>query len=1287
MAIESSNSTWTARLIEGALRQRLIVVLLTLAVIVWGVFVSPIDVGWEGEGDPVPVDAIPDLGENQQIVFTEWPGRSPQDIEDQITYPLTTALLGVPGVETIRSSSMFGFSSIYVIFEEDAEYYWTRARLVERLASLPGGLLPEGVAPQLGPDATALGQVFWYTLEGRTPEGEPAGGWSLEELRTLQDFTVRYALSSAPGVAEVASIGGHVREYQVEVDPARLRAYDVTLAQVANAVRQSNSEVGARTTEINGVEYLIRGVGYVENLEDIEAAPVVTRDSVTVTVGEVARVTSGPGIRRGALTRGGVEAVGGVVTARYGANPKQVVDQVKASIDEVQRALPRRTLEDGTVSQVTIVPFYDRSELIERTLGTLSLALYQQILITVLVVMLMMLHLRAGLLVSSLLPLAVLMTFVAMKYTGVDANVVALAGIAIAIGTMVDMGIVMTENIAQHLDDAPEGEDRLRVIGRGASEVAPAILTAITTTVVSFLPVFMLTGQEGKLFTPLAFTKTYALVASLIIALFVIPTAASWVLGVRARSLRSRFILGLAAAVGALAVAIWAHVGVGLALLLSALAWLVDDMLDAKKVWRDTREHRWARRALRWAGLVAVVVVVSWLLATSWMPLGAGKGMAPNLIVVLAVVGWVLGSFMLFRVAYPTMLRWILAHKGLFLALPAMVVVLGLTIWLGFAATFGWLPDGAQRSAPGQWMHHAFPGLEREFMPDLDEGTFLYMPSTMPHGSLGEARDMLQSLDLLFETVPEVEYSVGKLGRAESALDPAPVAMVETIIEYKPEYRLDAQGRRLRFKVDGQGEFVRDEQGELIEDPDGRPFRQWRDEIRRPEDIWDELVDVARHVPGLTTAPLLQPISTRLVMLQSGIRAPMAVRLQGDELEDLADAALKIQEILREHPLVNQGAVNADRPVGKPYLVIEPERRELTRYGVSMEAFQQVVEAAIGGASVGQTVEGRERFAMRVRYPRELRDDPQTISRILVATPSGAQVPLGQLASIRYERGPEMIRSENSALVAYVMFDAAEGTSEVSVVESVRARLDDLQASGELELAEGVRLSFAGSYENSLRAEARLRILVPLILLIIALLIYLQFRSLWTALTIFSGIAVAFGGGFMLIWLYGQSWFLDVSIFGASLREIFQIEPMNLSVAVWVGFIALFGIAADDGVVMATYLKQRFDEGKSGTVDEVRERVVEAGLRRIRPCLMTTATTVLALLPVLTSYGTGADVMIPMAVPAVGGMTIALLTLFVVPTLYCAVEEGRLRLQDLNAAPEDGDVVPASMSVEDELTD
>jgi copper/silver efflux system protein len=1207
-----------------ALGQKFVIFVLLFLVMGWGVYVSPFpwDIGIER--DPVAVDAIPDIGENQQIVFAAWPGRSPQDMEDQVTYPLTVALQGIPEVKTIRSFSMLGFSSIYIIFNEGVDFYWTRARIVEKLASLPPNTVPDGVFPQLGPDATALGQIFWYTLEGRDPQGNPAGGWDLDELRSMQDFIVRYALASAEGVSEVASIGGFVREYQVDVDPIALRGYGVTLEEVQMAVMRSNAEVGARTTEMNGVEYLIRGVGFLRGVEDIEESVVKVVDDAPVRIRDVARVSLGPAYRGGALTRGGVEAVGGVVVARYGANPRQVIDNVKMAIEEVQLALPSRVLEDGTVSKVTIVPFYDRTELIERTLGTLNTALYQQILITILVVLLLMLHLRSSLLVSVLLPVAVLVTFVAMKYTGVDANVVALAGIAIAIGTMVDMGIIMTENIVQHLDadEAANGDegDRLAAVRRGAGEVAPAILTALATTVISFLPVFMLTGQEGKLFSPLAFTKTYALLASLVIAVLVIPPLAYLLIGVRLapKRLRKRLRASKAATLG------------------------------------------------RPAALVATAVaalIVGVLLTLSWLPLGPQAGVTRNLIFVGVIIGGLLTLFWVFRLLYERILRWVLAHKLLFMTLPTVIVLAGFSIWLGFGKVFGWMPESFHRSAIGQYLHHEMPGLNREFMPHLDEGTFLYMPSTMPHASIGEAIDMVRQLDLLFETVPEVEYSVGKIGRAESPLDPAPVAMVETVIEYKPEYVVDALGRRLRFRVDASGEFVRDDRGELIEDPRGIPYRNWRDEIRRPEDIWDELVRVGSKLPGMTTAPLLQPISTRIVMLQSGIRAPMAVRLRGPNLESLGQAALAIQELLREHPMVNHHAVNADRPVGKPYLEIRPERAALARYGITMEAFQNVVDVAIGGRALTQTVEGRERYAVRVRYPRELRDVPERIEEILLTAAGGAQIPLGEVATIEYLRGPDMIRSENASLVTYVMFDGKAGFGEVDVVDAVRQSLEHAIGRGELELASGISYSFAGSYENSVRAEKRLRILIPIVLLVIFMLIYMQFRSGTTAFIIFSSIAVAFGGGFMIIWLYGQPWFLDVSFLGANMRDVFQIGSINLSVAVWVGFIALFGIAADDGVVMATYLKQRFEEGKSDTIEAVRNRVVEAGQRRIRPCLMTTATTILALLPVLTSYGTGADVMIPMALPAVGGMAIALITLFVVPSLYCAVEELKVRLQ------------------------
>ncbi|MGB0258803.1 MAG: efflux RND transporter permease subunit, partial [Coraliomargarita sp.] len=522
-------------LIRFCLENKLVVVLFTILLLLWGFMVAPFD--WESDilpRDPVPVDAIPDIGENQQIVFTEWMGRSPQDIEDQITYPLTTALLGLPEVKTIRSYSMFGFSSIYVIFKDDAEFYWARSRILEKLNSLPSGTLPQGVSPQLGPDATALGQVYWYTLEGMSPDGKPTGGWDLHELRSTQDWYVRYALQGVDGVAEVASIGGFVKEYQINVDPDALRSYGITLHEVFDAVRGSNLDVGARTIEINAVEYVVRGLGFIENLDDLRKTVITQRDNVPITLEQIAEVEFGPALRRGALDKAGAEAVGGVVVTRYGENPLEVIKRVKEKIEAISPGLPKKTLEDGTVSQVEIVPFYDRTGLIYETLGTLENAVRQQILVTIIVVIVMVLHLRSASLISGVLPLAVLFSFIGMKLFGVDANVVALSGIAIAIGTIVDMGVVLVENILKHIDEAPPEENRLEVVYRACSEVGGAVTTAVLTTIISFLPVFTMEAAEGKLFQPLAYTKTFALIGSIVVALTVIPPLAHWVLARKA---------------------------------------------------------------------------------------------------------------------------------------------------------------------------------------------------------------------------------------------------------------------------------------------------------------------------------------------------------------------------------------------------------------------------------------------------------------------------------------------------------------------------------------------------------------------------------------------------------------------------------------------------------------------------------------------------------------------------------------------------------------------------------
>ncbi len=1329
-------------MLDGVIRffleQKLVVALLVLLIVGWGVAVAPFDwkLGWLPR-NPVPVDAIPNLGENQQIIFTDWPGRSPQDVEDQVTYPLTVSLLGVPGVKEVRSLSMFGFSTISLIFEEDVAFYWSRGRIIEKLNALPAGVLPAGVQPALGPDATALGQVFWYTLEGRDDAGRPAGGWDLHELRSVQDWHVRYGLLAAEGISEVASIGGFVREYQVDADPDAMRAYGVTLDQVIDAVGKSNIDIGARVTEVNRVEYVLRGVGFVKDVADLEDAVVTTGENyVPIRVRDVARVGLGPAERRGALTHSGAEAVGGVVVVREGFNPLEAIGNVKARIDEISPGLPAKVVIDWsritpdgverfardrgfdahgdtdaaldqeawlawvrahpddrpdwiTVSQLHIVPFYDRTGLIHETLGTLNDAIVQQILVTVIVVIAMVLHLRSSIVISAMLPLAVLICFIFMKLFGVDSNVVALAGIAIAIGTIVDMGIIITENVLKHLKEAAPDASRLQVVYRATSEVGSAILTAIATTVISFLPVFTMTGAEGKMFAPLAYTKTFALIGSVLTALLVVPAVVHVLVAgrVASRGLRRAWLSGLGvAAVAAILVA--AARGWGWALLAGALLLtfviyhlLEEDLPALMRVVYPRRAdaaQRLAgrmRRAATWVASAIALIVVGWILTTVWEPLGPERGFARNAIFVTVLVGGLLGLFAAFQFVYGPLLRFFLDHKALFLAFPIVLVTLGACVWLGFDRVFGFIPAAGQRvgidprtirtSGPWVWAAHEFPGLGREFMPPLDEGSFLWMPTTMPHASIGEALEVLAYQDMAIAAVPEVESVTGKIGRAESALDPAPISMIETVINYKPQYITDDAGRRINFKYDRQrGEFVRDELGELIRDTSGggRPFRQWRDHIRTPQDIWNEIV-AAAQLPGTTSAPKLQPIETRLVMLQTGMRAAMGIKLRAPDLDTLDRMAVELERLVRQVPSVNPATVNADRVVGKPYFEIHIDRQAIARYGLNIADVQRVIGAAVGGETITTTVEGRQRYPVRVRYPRELRDDPEALRRILVPASDGTQIPLGELAQIRYTRGPQMIRSEDTFLTAYVTFAQQPGLAEVDVVEQVQDYLRAKVASGALTVPTGVSWRFAGNYEHQLRAARTLGVVLPASLLIIFLILYFQFRSVATTSIVFIGIAVAWAGGFVMIYFYGQDWFANFDVFGVNMRQLFQLHAINLSVAVWVGFLALFGIASDDGVVMATYLKQSFDQRRTTTVPELRAATVAAGLRRVRPCLMTSATTILALLPVLTSTGRGADIMVPMAIPSVGGMSLALLTMFTVPVLFCLIEEIKLKLR------------------------
>lgn len=1024
------------KLIEWCLKNRFVVLVFTGVVILWGMYAI----------NRVPVDAIPDIGENQQIIFVDWPGRDAQTIEDQITYPLTTRLFGIPGVKTIRASSAFGFSMVYVIFHDWVDFYWARSRILEKLQQAQE-FLPKGVTPVLGPDATGLGQVFWYTVEG--------DGYNLQELRTLQDWYIRYQLNSVEGVSEVASVGGFVKQYQIDIDPNKLLIYGVKLGEVFNAVRNSNIDVGAKVIEKGGMEFIIRGVGFIKKVEDIENIVVGSYNGTPVYIRNIAKVQLGPEFRRGVLDKAGKEVVGGVVIVRYKENPLSVIKRVKQRIKEIELGLPKG---------VRIVPFYDRTELIKRTINTLRDTLILEIIITIITVIIFINHFRTSLIISFTLPLAVLIAFIVMYYLKVDSNIMSLSGIAIAIGTLVDMGIVMSENSYRHLVLDGGKRPRLEVIFEAAKEVGPAVITAILTTVVSFLPVFALEAQEGKLFKPLAYTKTFALLASVFIALTLIPVLCFYLL-------RGKLI--------------------------------------------PVEEAPFSKFLVKY---------------------------------------------------YEKILRWVLANRIKFLSIPIIILIISVII---------------------------LTRIGKEFMPPLDEGSILFMPVVSPAVSLTEAHRIMQIQDKIISSFPEVESVVGKLGRAETATDPAPIEMFETIINLKPK-------------------------------------KFWRKGMTKEKLIHE--MDAALKFPGVANI-WTQPIVNRIDMLATGIRTPVGVKIFGSDLKKLEQIAEEIKNIIKD--VKGAEDVYAEKITGKPYLEIILNRQQIARYGLTIRDVQDVIEMAIGGENLTTTVEGRERYPVRVRYLRELRDSPEKIRRILVPTPAGPHVPLGQIAEIRLVEGPAMINSENGLLRAYVLMNV-RGRDLVGFVKEA-SRLVAKKMAGKL--PQGYFIQWSGQFENYVRATKKLRILIPLSLLINYMLIFMNFKSHRKSLTIFTAIPVTLCGGVLLLAIYGY----------------------NFSVAVWVGFIALFGVAVDDGILITTYLDQVFLERKPKTKQEVIEATVYAGKARIRPAFMTTITTILALLPIFLFGGTGKEVMRPMAIPSFGGMIIEMITWFIVPTIYSWFEERKIK--------------------------
>src|SRR6187551_1135795 len=1034
------------RLIDVALKHRFIVVGVYLCLAGWGWWALT----------STPLDAIPDLSDNQVIVFTDWSGHSPQEVEDQVTYPLTTNLQGLAGVRVVRSQSAFGFSMIYVVFEDNVELYFARTRVLERM-SLVTKTLPASVVPTLGPDATGVGHVFWYTVESPT--------LSLRELRTIQDWYIRYQLNAVPGVAEVASVGGYVQQYQIDVDPNRLLAYRLSLSSIVNAVRASNQNVGGNVLESNGAWLIVRGVGLIGSVDDIKRTVVGGSNGVPVYVEQVANVQIGDAFRVASLVKGTHEAVGGVVVARTGVNTKQLIDAVKARIAQITPGLP---------PGVTIVPFYDRSDLIEQATDTLRTALIEEIALVTLAHVIFLMHFRSILIVTLPLPLAVLMSFLGMYYAGISSNIMSLSGIAIAIGVLVDAGIVVTENAFRFLEQHQVDTRDRAAVWRGVLEstrlVGRPVFFSMAIILLAFVPVFALTGQEGKLFHPLAFTKTFAVLAATVISVTLVPVLCTLLLG-------GKF---------------------------------------------HPEEANPVMRAL--------------------------------------------------RAVYRPVLESALAHRVLTITAAAVLFVGALVLARGIGS---------------------------EFMPALNEGDLMFMPIADPSISLEENTKIAARQNAALMKFPEVASVVAKVARADTSTDPAPLNMTETIVHLKPKGEW-----RSGMTLDG----LRAEMGRAVQ------------------------------LPGVSNIWTM-PIINRIDMLTTGIRSEVGVKIFGTDLNVLEDLARKVADAVRRVP----GASNVypEQVTSGQYLNIEIDRGAAARYGIGVGDIQQVIETAIGETILTTTIEGRRRFPVRVRYAPEYRADPQALGRVLVATSTGAQIPLSQVARIEHTRGPAMISAENGLLLATVLLNV-QGRDVGGFVQDARQRV-----AREVSLPAGYFVEWSGRWENQEHARQRLQLVLPIVLLVIFVLLYFTYRSFAEAAHVLLAVPFALTGGVYLLWLLGY----------------------NFSVAVWVGFIALFGTAVQTGVVMVIYLQEALDRKRQelgGTLTRagLRDAVMEGALLRLRPKVMTVSTVIAGLLPIMWSTRAGAEVMKPLATPVLGGMVSSLLhVLIVTPVIFFWIQERRLGLQ------------------------
>jgi Cu(I)/Ag(I) efflux system membrane protein CusA/SilA len=1152
------------KVIEWSINHKFMVILATIFVIFGGILAML----------NTPLDAIPDLSDVQVIIFSEYPGQAPQVVEDQVTYPLTTAMLSVPFAKVVRGYSFFGFSFVYIIFEDGTDLYWARSRVLEYL-NFVAGRLPAGVTPSLGPDATGVGWVYQYVLK------DTSGNLDLQQLRSLQDWYLRYELTSVPGVSEVASIGGFVKQYQVEVDPNKLLAYNLPIQQVGRAIKQSNNDVGGKLVEMGESEFMVRSLGYARSIEDLEQVAVaVDAMGTPVLLKNIANIQIGPELRRGVLDWNGEgEAVGGIVVMRFGENALEVIRNVKRKLKALEKGLP---------PGVEILAGYDRSALIERAVRNLKKKLLEEISVVAAICIVFLLHFRSAFVAIITLPVGILISFLIMYTLGINANIMSLGGIAIAIGVMVDASIVLVENAHKHLEKEGSNNSHTEIIMRAAKEVGPALFYSLLIITVSFLPVFSLQEQSGRLFKPLAYTKTFAMAASSVLAITIVPVLMTF--------------------------------------------FIREETFDPGTT---------QRRRLR-----------TWILATAGPPL---------LVVAGGLAGLPLPDWSLVAAIGVSIFAVICLVPQRIIA-EARNPISRFFIWLYrpfIRGVLRWRKTTVLLALAGLAVS-AYPAyrLGTEFMPPLNEGDLLYMPTTLPGISITKARELLHQTDKIIQRFPEVHHTLGKIGRAETATDPAPLSMIETTITLRPQVTYE-QIPVERFFKDWPGWIKAPLTRIWPEIKNGNVLSEWRRKkierffsnwpgwLKRPlTRIWpearyitvEELVDDLNQAipfPGLTNAWTM-PIKTRIDMLSTGIKTPVGIKLMGPDLNVLSELGSRIEAVVRDIP--GTLSAYAERVTGGNYLDLKIRRDQIARYGLRVGEVQDVIMSAIGGMNVTYTVEGLERYPVSLRYNRELRDDLDRLKRVLVATPMGAQVPLMQLVDFSIHKGPAGIKSENSRRTAWIYIDL-KGVDVGSYVKMAKQVVDR-----EVDLPAGYSIVWSGQFEYMEKARKTLNVIVPATLMVIFLLLYIHFRNVAEAAIVMASLPFALVGGVWLIYL------LDY----------------NVSVAVVVGFIALAGLAAETGVVMLVYLDEVFDkrnqQGLMNSADDLQAAIIEGAVERVRPKLMTVATTLIGLLPVMWGTETGSQVMKRIAAPMVGGLvSSAVLTLVIIPAVYFIWKRWQLR--------------------------